>query len=44
MCAYNDAAWGELMAEWVEVIPMGRAGTGEDVAGLVGFYASDDAA
>ena len=53
MWAYNDAAWGklmgdyqpgELMAEWVAGIPMGRAGTGEDVAGLVSFFASDDAA
>jgi meso-butanediol dehydrogenase / (S,S)-butanediol dehydrogenase / diacetyl reductase len=53
MWAYNDEAWGkllgnyqpgELMAEWVAGIPMGRAGTGEDVAGLVTFLASDDAA
>ena len=53
MWAYNDAAWGkllgdyqpgELMAEWVAGIPMGRAGTGEDVAGLVTFLASEDAA
>ncbi len=53
MWAYNDAAWGkllgdykpgELMAEWVEGIPMGRAGSGEDVAGLVAFLASEDAA
>lgn len=53
MWAYNDAAWGkllgdyqpgELMAEWVAAIPMGRAGTGEDVAGLVAFLASEDAA
>jgi meso-butanediol dehydrogenase / (S,S)-butanediol dehydrogenase / diacetyl reductase len=53
MWAYNDAAWGkllgdyapgELMAEWVAGIPMGRAGTAEDVAGLVSFLASDDAA
>jgi meso-butanediol dehydrogenase / (S,S)-butanediol dehydrogenase / diacetyl reductase len=53
MWAYNDAAWGkllgnygpgELMAEWVRNIPMARAGTGEDVAGLVAFLASDDAA
>ncbi len=53
MWAYNDEAWGkllgdykpgELMAEWVAAIPMGRAGTGEDVAGLVTFLASDDAA
>nr|WP_315429532.1 SDR family oxidoreductase [uncultured Albidiferax sp.] len=53
MWVYNDAAWGklmgdyqpgELMAEWVAAIPMGRAGTGEDVAGLVSFFASDDAA
>ena len=37
MWAYNDAAWGkllgdykpgELMAEWVKGIPMGRAGSG----------------
>jgi meso-butanediol dehydrogenase / (S,S)-butanediol dehydrogenase / diacetyl reductase len=53
MWAYNDDAWGkllgtykpgELMAEWVRGIPMGRAGTGEDVAGLVTFLASDEAA
>lgn len=53
MWAYNDEAWGkllgdyapgELMKEWVEGIPMKRAGTGEDVAGLVAFLASDDAA
>ena len=53
MWAYNDQAWGkllgqygpgELMAEWVRNIPMGRAGTGEDVAGLVAFLAGDDAA
>ncbi len=51
--AYNDAAWGkllgdykpgELMAEWVRGIPTGRAGSGEDVAELVAFLASDDAA
>ena len=53
MWAYNDTAWGkllgnykpgELMAEWVRNIPMARAGTGEDVAGLVAFLASADAA
>jgi meso-butanediol dehydrogenase/(S,S)-butanediol dehydrogenase/diacetyl reductase len=53
MWAYNDAAWGkllgnyapgELMAEWVRGIPMKRAGTVADVAGLVAFLASDDAA
>lgn len=53
MWAYNDRVWGtllgdygpgELMAEWVEGIPMQRAGTPEDVAGLVAFLASDDAA
>jgi meso-butanediol dehydrogenase/(S,S)-butanediol dehydrogenase/diacetyl reductase len=53
MWAYNDEAWGkllgdyrpgELMAEWVQGIPMGRAGTGDDVAGLVTFLASSDAA
>ena len=53
MWAYNDQAWGkllgnygpgELMAEWVRNIPMGRAGTGADVSGLIAFLASDDAA
>ena len=53
MWAYNDRVWGsllgdygpgELMAEWVKGIPMKRAGTPEDVAGLVAFLASDDAA
>ena len=53
MWAYNDQAWGkllgnyapgELMKEWVNGIPMKRAGSGEDVAGLVTFLASDDAA
>ena len=53
MWDYNDKAWGallgsyapgELMAEWVKNIPMGRAGTPEDVAGLAAFLASDDAA
>lgn len=52
MWAYNDSAWGkllgdykpgELMAEWVRNIPMKRAGTGEDVAGLVAFLAGPDA-
>jgi meso-butanediol dehydrogenase/(S,S)-butanediol dehydrogenase/diacetyl reductase len=52
MWAYNDTEWGkllgdykpgELMAEWVENIPMGRAGSGDDVSGLVAFLASDDA-
>jgi meso-butanediol dehydrogenase/(S,S)-butanediol dehydrogenase/diacetyl reductase len=52
MWAYNDEAWGkllgsyapgELMAEWVKNIPMGRAGLGEDVAGLVAFLAGPDA-
>ncbi|MGQ9367974.1 SDR family oxidoreductase [Azospirillum sp. ST 5-10] len=53
MWDYNDRVWGqmlgnykpgELMAEWVRNIPMQRAGTGRDVAGLVAFLASDDAA
>jgi meso-butanediol dehydrogenase / (S,S)-butanediol dehydrogenase / diacetyl reductase len=52
MWAYNDSAWGkllgdykpgELMAEWVSKIPLGRVGTGDDVAALVSFLASDDA-
>ena len=53
MWAYNDQAWGkllgnyqpgELMQEWVNNIPMKRIGRPEDVAGLVTFLASDDAA
>ncbi len=52
MWAYNDQAWGkllgnyapgELVAEWVRNIPMKRAGTGQDVAGLVAFLAGPDA-
>ncbi len=53
MWTYNDAAWGkllgdyqpgELMKAWVKGIPMQRAGTPADVAGLVSFLASVDAA
>jgi meso-butanediol dehydrogenase/(S,S)-butanediol dehydrogenase/diacetyl reductase len=53
MWKYNDKAWGallgdyqegELIAEWVQnKIPMKRAGTPDDVAGLVAFLASKDA-
>lgn len=52
MWAYNDRVWGqmlgnygpgELMADWVQNIPMKRAGEGEDVAGLITFLASQDA-
>ncbi len=52
MWDYNDRVWGEmlgeygpgeLMAEWVQNIPMKRAGSGQDVAGLVAFLASEDA-
>ena len=53
MWVYNDKAWGdllgdyapgELMQEWIADIPISRAGTPEDVAGLVTFLASKDAA
>jgi meso-butanediol dehydrogenase/(S,S)-butanediol dehydrogenase/diacetyl reductase len=52
MWDYNDRVWGqmlgdygpgELMAEWVRGIPMGRAGTPAEVAALVVFLASEDA-
>lgn len=52
MWNYNDRVWGEmlgdygpgeLMASWVENIPMKRAGEGRDVAGLIAFLASEDA-
>jgi meso-butanediol dehydrogenase/(S,S)-butanediol dehydrogenase/diacetyl reductase len=53
MWKYNDRAWGELLGdyeegelieEWVQKnIPMKRAGTPDDVAGLVLFLASEDA-
>lgn len=52
MWDYNDREWGrrlgdyapgELMAEWVADIPMGRAGTNADVANLLLFLASDAA-
>ena len=53
MWDYNDKVWGEmlgeygpgeLMASWVDGnVPMKRAGTGADVAGLVAFLASEDA-
>jgi meso-butanediol dehydrogenase/(S,S)-butanediol dehydrogenase/diacetyl reductase len=53
MWAYNDRAWGgllgdyapgELMAQWVADIPLGRAGTTDDIANLLLFLASADAA
>ena len=53
MWAYNDREWGkllgdykegELMKEWIEGIPLKRAGTPREVAGLVTFLASEDAA
>ena len=52
MWQYNDREWGallgdygegELIAEWVQDIPVKRAGTPADVAGLVLFLASSDA-
>jgi meso-butanediol dehydrogenase / (S,S)-butanediol dehydrogenase / diacetyl reductase len=53
MWSYNDREWGrllgdyapgELMKEWIAGIPLGRAGTNDDVASLLLFLASDDAA
>jgi len=53
MWDYNDRVWGkmlgdykpgELMSEWVANIPMRRAGTPAEVAALVAFLASEDAA
>lgn len=32
------------MAEWVSKIPMGRAGTGEDVANVISFLAGPQSA
>jgi meso-butanediol dehydrogenase/(S,S)-butanediol dehydrogenase/diacetyl reductase len=52
MWDYNDRVWGkmlgeygpgELMQEWVEGIPMQRAGTPAEVGALVAFLASSDA-
>ncbi|GAB2580458.1 SDR family NAD(P)-dependent oxidoreductase [Microlunatus antarcticus] len=52
MWDYNDREWGrllgdyapgELMAEWVAAIPLGRAGTSDDVADLLLFLASRQA-
>ncbi|MFV0405338.1 MAG: SDR family NAD(P)-dependent oxidoreductase [Propioniciclava sp.] len=52
MWEYNDREWGsrlgnygpgELIQEWIDDIPLGRAAEGPDVAGLVLFLASDAA-
>lgn len=52
MWEYNDREWGsrlgeyapgELIQEWIDDIPLGRAAEGADVAGLVLFLASDAA-
>ncbi|HWT26112.1 MAG TPA: SDR family oxidoreductase [Solirubrobacteraceae bacterium] len=52
MWSYNDREWGrllgdyepgELMEEWIAGIPLGRAGTNDDVAALLLFLASDEA-
>ena len=52
MWDYNDRAWGrllgdyapgELMAEWIAGIPLGRAGTHDDIANLLLFLASLEA-
>ncbi|MDI7274878.1 MAG: SDR family NAD(P)-dependent oxidoreductase [Anaerolineae bacterium] len=53
MWEYNDRRWGELLGgykpgefirERIARIPLGRAGTPQDVAGVVAFLASEDAA
>ncbi len=53
MWSYNDREWGrllgdykpgELREEWVAGIPLGRAGTNDDVASLLLFLASSEAA
>jgi meso-butanediol dehydrogenase/(S,S)-butanediol dehydrogenase/diacetyl reductase len=53
MWSYNDREWGrllgdykpgELMEEWVAGIPLGRAGTNDDIASLLLFLASSEAA
>lgn len=52
MWDYNDRVWGrllgdyapgELMAEWIAGIPLGRAGTHDDIANLLLFLASHEA-
>ncbi|WP_413806551.1 SDR family oxidoreductase [Streptomyces sp. OE57] len=52
MWDYNDRVWGgllgtyepgELMAEWIAGIPLGRAGTHDDIAHLLLFLASPEA-
>lgn len=52
MWAYNDKKWGELlggyqpgelMAEWIAGIPLGRVGTPDDIASLLLFLGSEEA-
>jgi meso-butanediol dehydrogenase/(S,S)-butanediol dehydrogenase/diacetyl reductase len=52
MWDYNDRKWGKLLGgyapgeyvrELIDRVPLKRAGTPEEVAGLVAFLASDDA-
>jgi 2,3-dihydroxy-2,3-dihydro-p-cumate dehydrogenase len=38
-----DRPWQEMLRQAVDIIPMGRPGTVEEVAGTVAFLASEEA-